>query len=517
MSRTGKLHEIVVMTLVLAVILALVMNSTVYYFRADLTEEKVFTISEVSERLFDEIEDQVHITYYVSQKLEGYSSIPTEVRDLLEEYRAHAKGGVTVEVVDPVKAGIAGQVEALGLFPRQIEIVEQNEKSYSNIYTGIVIRYLDSHEVLPFVVSTATLEYEITKTVRDLVNPRKTTLAVMLGDTTRSMERDYSGAFGMMSELFDTVETAPGEGISPETDVLVVFGNRNLTDEDLIPLEDYIMGGGNAMICVDGVYVDMFENLAAEAEGVSPLLEMLAHYGVQVDRKLVLDRYARDFRIPTQVFGQVAWQILGPYPHWVSILPGNASAENPVTARLNGLDLLWPSPLYLTEKDTVKHEILLRSSNKAWVMEDRFITDPNRGSLLLQTAGGEQQQYNLGVLLTGNMPRYTGDGDVTGKESRIIVLGDADFASNLIQYSNSTYNLLFLENALQWLSYGDDLLDIKTRPMGDRRLNRRDPEQSRSVYMTAQVINVVLIPLLVLMTGVLRARKRRQRRKEVHS
>lgn len=518
MKRTGKIREVAVMILVLAVLFVIMLNSSVYYLRGDMTDEKIFTISEVSEKLFEDIEDRVDITYYVSEKLEKYSSIPTDVRDLLGEYRAHAKGRVNVDVVDPVKAGVVRQVEALGLVPRQIEIVEQNEKSYTNIYTGIVIRYLDSYEVLPFVVSTETLEYEITKTIRDMVNPRDKSVAVMLGDAGRTLDKDYNAMFQQLTSMFNAVEVAPGEGIDPGTDVLLVFGNHDISEEDLLPIEDYLMAGGNALFCVDGVYVDMFQNLQATAEEDSPLLDMIAHYGVTVERKLVLDRYARDFRLPTRVFGQVAWQILGPYPHWVSILPANSSEENPVTARLNGLDLLWPSPLRLEEVEGVDTEVLLRSSDKAWTMEAPFMTDPYRGDLLMQSAGGETESYNLGVLLKGNIPRYTGEEDIVfDADSRIIVLGDADFASNMLQYSNSMYNLLFLENTIEWLAHDEALLEIKTRPLGDTRLNSKDPETARSIYVTAQIVNVALIPLIILAIGVLRARSRRQRRKEVHS
>lgn len=515
MEKKGKYREILLTVLVLAVIIALALNSTVYYFRADMTDEKIFTISGVSERLFEEIEDQVNITYYVSEKLENYSSIPTEVRDLLDEYRAHANGRVSVEVIDPVESGLAGQVEALGIGPRQIEIVERNEKTYANIYTGIVIRYLDAYETLPFVVSTETLEYEITKAVRGLVDPVEKRIAVLVGDESRNLEKDYSGMVQQLERMFTVEELAPGDGVDPAVDVLVVLGNHDLVKDDLVPLEDYIMQGGNALFCVDGVFVDMYQNLAAEAEEDSPLLDMLAHYGVRVEPELVLDAYARNFRVPRQIFGQIGWQIIGPYPHWIKILPGNVSGENPITSRLTGLDLLWPSPLSVEEKDSVESEVLLRTSNEAWTMKGRFDTDPYRGKMMIQTRGEDLESFVLGVLLTGNVPRYTGSGNIRSEESRIIVIGDADFASNLIQYSESGYNLLFLENTVEWLTRDDDLLEIKTRPLGDTRLNRKEPEQARAVYVSAQVINVVILPLAVLLFGILRVRRRRRQRKEV--
>lgn len=515
MEKTGKRKELLLLFLVIALLGALALNLTIYYARIDLTKEKVFTLTEVSKTIFDQLEDQVQITYYVSEKLEKYSTVPENIRDVLEEYKAYAKGNMQLRFIDPDKSGLAPQVESLGILPRQMEIVERNEKSYTNIYSGLVIQYLDQFETLPFVVSTDTLEYQITRLIRQMASPEDYSIAVLVGDTTRSLEEDYSGALGQLRELYQVEEIKVGDAVDPETDVLVVFGNRDIRQEDLLPLEDYIVSGGNVLFCLEGVSIDMMRNLTAEAQRDSPLLNMVSHYGVTVEPSLVLDRYAKDFRVPRQIFGQMAWQIMGPYPHWITILPTKVDKTNPITSRLMGLDLLWPSPLRLEKRESLESSVLISSSDKAWLMKDQFTTDPQLGEFLLRGASEETESYPLGVLITGRFPRTLGSGTALGLEARVIVLGDADFASNIIQYSDSYYNLLFLENTVEWLAQDDDLLQIKTRSLTDTRLNKQDPEKTRSLYVTAQVVNVALIPLGVFLFGIIRGRNRRNRRKEV--
>ncbi|MFW5769569.1 MAG: hypothetical protein ACOCYA_05900, partial [Spirochaetota bacterium] len=79
------------------------------------------------------------------------------------------------------------------------------------------------------------------------------------------------------------------------------------------------------------------------------------------------------------------------------------------------------------------------------------------------------------------------------------------------QYSNSPYNVDFVENAVEWLSNDEELTEIKTRSVRDLRLNAiQDPAGARRVYFLAVIINLVIIPLAVILFGVRRFLKRRR-------
>jgi ABC-type uncharacterized transport system involved in gliding motility auxiliary subunit len=96
--------------------------------------------------------------------------------------------------------------------------------------------------------------------------------------------------------------------------------------------------------------------------------------------------------------------------------------------------------------------------------------------------------------------------------TRVVVIGDEDFASDLMLFSDSLYDVLFVENTLLWLSGNEDLLSIKTRGAAEGRLDRiAEPEQRRRLMLAAQLLNVAVIPLLVAVFGVLRLARRRER------
>jgi ABC-type uncharacterized transport system involved in gliding motility auxiliary subunit len=139
----------------------------------------------------------------------------------------------------------------------------------------------------------------------------------------------------------------------------------------------------------------------------------------------------------------------------------------------------------------------------------------------------QEGQYALGVSLSGSFSSYFAGREIprregeerewsriieTSEPTRLLVIGDADFASELFQYSGGNYNLEFLANAAQWLSNSEDLLEIKTRVARDMRLNKiQDPEARLRAAMFTQIINMVVIPLGVIVFGVVRLIIRRRK------
>ena len=58
----------------------------------------------------------------------------------------------------------------------------------------------------------------------------------------------------------------------------------------------------------------------------------------------------------------------------------------------------------------------------------------------------------------------------------MVVIGDDDFLTDLMQFSDSLPNVFFVENAVLWLSGNADLLSIKTRAGTEGKLDRiQDP------------------------------------------
>ncbi len=91
-------------------------------------------------------------------------------------------------------------------------------------------------------------------------------------------------------------------------------------------------------------------------------------------------------------------------------------------------------------------------------------------------------------------------------------MGDADFASNLLEFTEADYNLSFLTNTAEWLSNSEDLLSIKTRLARDVRLNRiQEPSRRLAAVLVTEIVNVAVIPLAVIAFGIVRLLLRRKK------
>jgi gliding-associated putative ABC transporter substrate-binding component GldG len=536
MSRLFK--EIITLLLIAGIVVFGILNSLRFFSRIDMTSTKVFTISQVSKSLFQDIPEKVQITYYISDRLKRVSPLPGEVEDMLHEYASFSRGKIGIEVVDPDVQGTTAQLESMGIYPQQIEVIERNEQTFARVYSAVVIEHLNTVEVLPFVLRTETLEYDLTSKIKGMVRGKEKKIGVVIGDTSRTLAGEYSYLFDQLRRKFTVESLTPGEDIPPGVEALIVLGNRDLEEFDLYPIDQWLMKGGRALFCVDGVYIDMVNNLQGSVLTGSPLLEMLEEYGVEVANTLVLDEVARDFRLPQQLFGRTVWQMIGTYPHWVAVLPQNVSKDHIVTSRFAGVDLLWPSPLEIIENEAVEASVLMSTSERAWLMEEPFQTawlmeepfqtNPYDARMMAASRDETEKSYPLAYALEGLFSSYFADKPVPVREgetrnwdttversenTHIIVIGDADFASNIIQYSDSGYNMVFLDTITDWLSNEDEMLQIKTRQLRDMRLNQiQDPVRRERTYMFAQSLNLIIIPALVILFGVQRFLSRRKRR-----
>jgi len=507
----------VLAALSLAVFVLAFMITNRVWFRFDLTRNKAFTISEVSRNLHREISDQVRITYFVSDKLRQTYPIPGEIADLIREYAAHSRGRIRFVQRDPARADLIREVEELGIMPHQIQVPERAGFTVATVYSGILIEYLDREAVMPVVFSLDTLEYDLTSRIRALVRNTERSLGIIVGDAHRQL----FGEFGLLHrELllsgFRLRLIDPGDDIPATLQALIVLGGaEDLDAEKLFRIDRYIMAGGNVLFAVDGIMVNIRGELEARAAADQGLLAILANYGVVVRRAMVLDRTALNLTFQSQVRGGTVLQTVR-YPHWISVQNQAGNSEHPVTSRFQGLDLFWASPLELVPPPGVTAEILFTSTPYAWLQTDRFVTSPQ----LIQWFGDELEQTLgsriLGASLSGIFPSAfevsPAENDLLRSPSRLIVVGDTDFASNLMQLNRGEgRNLDFLIRAVEWLSNDEDIVAIRAREGPARRLDRiTDPERREAAMLFSRTFNTVVIPLFVILFGVFICFKRKR-------
>jgi ABC-type uncharacterized transport system involved in gliding motility auxiliary subunit len=495
------------------------------WFRLDLTRSQGNTISAVSRNLRDEIPpgDEVRLSYYISDKLASLHPMPGEIEDLLRDYASGSRGRIRFIRRDPVKAGMAAELEGLGLIPQEIQIVEQDQSSMVTVYSGLMIEYLDQADLIPLVFSLDTLEYDVSSRIRSMLRGSGRQIGVLVGDGYRQWNTHYQPLAQVLSQSgYRTRLIGAGEEIPAALPVLLVLGGaEDLDHRSLFRIDHYIQNGGKVFFALEGVYVDSEGNLEARLMEDRGLLAMVSFYGASVVPELTLERRSRTLEYQMQApNGALQFRIVQ-YPHWFGVFRENANALHPVTANFSGLDLYWPSHLRANPPAGVEGETLFTSSAESWTLKDNFATNPELG---YQREAGDPGPRILALALSGAFPSWfrglakpEREGEILPDlppaplPSRIIVVSDTDMVTGLLNYTGAVYNLDFMIRALDWLGNDNDLISIRGRLSRTGRLDKiADPAVKLRVMGFAQILNVFLLPPAFAGGGLLFAWRRKK-------
>lgn len=486
--------------------------------RIDLTERKLFTLSDGTRKLLGDLKEPVTLKLFFSRSLSGNApqirNHADNVVNMLEEYAAVSGGSIRLEIIDPepfseaedraVDAGLSG-----------VPIGQSGE----NFYFGLIgTNMTDDQESIGFFSPERArfLEYDLTRTIYGLSNPKRPLLTVISGfplewgpGGIQGAMRGQSRAYGIMQpmqEFFDVrVASKRFTEIDPETDVLMLLHARDLTQQQLYAIDQYIVKNGKALI-----FADPFSETGATlppTEGVpspldrheSVLPPLFKAWGVEVEQ----DRVVGDRGYATRVNAGSGRRSVIDYVGWITPRPEALNSDDVVTAELQ-LPLLFPSAGHIrqTEGATLSVLPLVMSSTDAQLLEaSKFRTRPDPQAMLADFVADEAQ-FVLAARLRGEISSAF-EGPPPGVEAKhvarsagpvdMIMVADADMLDDRYWMSRqdmggqeivqpTTGNANFLINALDNLAGSADLIALRSRAEGDRPFQRiqdlqRDAEQ----------------------------------------
>jgi ABC-2 type transport system permease protein len=310
--------------------------------------------------------------------------------------------------------------------------------------------------------------------------------------------------------------------VPADVDVLVVVAPQGMTDKERFGIDQYLMRGG-AVVAVAGNYVltpDPYRGGLAVKEVPDGLQEMLAHYGITVERAMVLDLQNEPFPLPVvrNVGGIQIQEIQAlDYPFFVDVRPDGMASDHPMVAELPAVTLNWPSPITLDEAKNATRQVttVLQSSTASWTQTGTNIQPNLELYPQLGFAVGEvQEPHTIAVAVQGafesyfkgkpspllegadgeeEMPQEPVPGTIESspETARLVVFGSAAFlddivfqiSSNLAQdrYLNS---VKLLQNAVSWSTEDLDLLTIRARGTTARLLKPLE-ERTQTVWEMA--------------------------------
>lgn len=172
--------------LVLNLLAANVWLAQVAWLRGDLTEGRIYSISEATRSYLAQLREPLLIRGYFSDQTHPLlAPLVPQMRDLLEEYEVAGAGKVRVEFVDPADHPELEEEanSKYGIRPVPFQVADRYQSSLVNSYFDVLVSYGDEYEVLGFrdlievkVVSDQDLdvrlrnpEYDVTRTIKQVL------------------------------------------------------------------------------------------------------------------------------------------------------------------------------------------------------------------------------------------------------------------------------------------------------------------------------------------------------------
>jgi len=493
-----------------------------HFTRIDFTQDKRYTLTSSTKEVLKNLDDIVNIKLYFSKKLPSYLvNLRREITDILDEYKAYAGGNLLVKFIDPTEnPQLQQELQFMGIPQVQLNIIEKDQAQLTNVYFGTAIFYADKKEVIPFIDTTRTLEYDTTSAIIKVTSTETKTVGIFTGKE-HDLSEDYQGAKQLLEKQYKVkpVELKEGEKISEEIDTLIIAGPRELKDTQKYEIDQFLMRGDKIVFLIDTV--DIKEGL--QASSFEPNIDdLLEHYGIKVEQNLVLDRSNAPATFRS---GFMTFQV--PYPYWIKVISKGFSPDNPAVSDLESLVLPWTSTLKTLKEKAAGITIteLAKSTPLSWTRKGYYMLNPQQS---FYSPGIKTESYPVALAASGKFKSFYADKPIpmteekedkekteakreTIKESpdtQIIVIGNSRFIANdfLSQFRD---NQVFFLNIIDWLTLGEQLIGIRSRGATDRPL-LETTEQMKTLIKS---INMFGIPILLILFGLIRFYLRRRRKK----
>jgi ABC-type uncharacterized transport system involved in gliding motility auxiliary subunit len=535
-SSQRSLNATSLMLLALAFIAAVIVTNQLFKgLRIDLTDNRLYTLSDGTKRIVEKIDEPINLHFYFSDKatenIPSLRSYANRVRELLEEIEDAADGKISLSVIDPLpfseEEDRAAQFRLQGV---------QIAASPDSIYMGLAgTNGIGDEEVIPFFQPDKEefLEYDLARLISTLSQPERQAVGLisgvrMSGDfnpQTQQMQPPWA-VFQQAQQLFDVRDLgADIETVADDIGLLWIVQPKNLPDATLYAIDQFILRGGKALIFVDPLAEadpsaapqGMPAGMPPQGQG-SNLAKLFDAWGLSYSTGEVVADAELALQISSGMTGR-------PVRHLglLGITAAQLNNDEVITSGLDIVNVGISGRLGTDDENGLAFEPLVSSSrNAAIIPTSRFSFLPDPAALQRDFAP-TGEEYVIAARLSGNFPGAfpdgppslpedddeetqeeqpeTGDVDTADDDEaaaggtssahlaeasgtgNVIVVADVDILSDRMwvqiqnffgqQIANAfADNGTFVINALDNLSGSNDLIDVRSRASYSRPFTR---------------------------------------------
>lgn len=426
-----------------------------HHKRVDLSEEQLYSLSDQTRKVLRNLQQEIQVIGFFQAEERA-----RPFQELMKEYR-YLSSKISYQVVDPQKD--PGKVTQYGVQRDRQVVVLSGAKSE--------------------LIDEAT-EEKVTNTIIKVTRKGEKVIYFLQGHGERDIDDTKAQGFSAVKEAIQkqnyqvkNYNLAVENQLPEDAAVIVSAGPQvNFFPTEVELLKQYLAPGGKFLLLVDP-QTDFSMN------------DFLGEYGVELGRNVVIDTSGLG-----QLFG------LGPAAPLVA-----EYSDHAITRELKGIMTFFPLAQSVSTKPSsldYQTQTLASTSPRSWGE-----TNLERGQAAYDEGKDVKGPLHLAVAATRAVPETEKEERADGKdaaeegeerkgaESRLVLFGDSDFATN--GYFGSSANGDLFVMTINWLAEDTDLIAVRPKRQQDRRVNLSLSE-SRLVFWGI----VVVLPLATLILGI---------------
>jgi len=471
--------------------------------RADLTDGRLYTLSEGTKKILQKLDGPVKLRLYVSQ---SDNAIPVQLRsfaqrveDVVREFKSVAGPNLIIEKYNPRPDSDEEDAAQLdGVEPQTLFSGEQ-------FYLGLSVSRLDRKQALSNISQQRErlLEYDLIRAISRVAVSERPTIGIMsavpvLGEAMNPMTRQGSEPWVLAGELKRdfNVKTVPmsAEAIDKDINVLLVIQPRDIMESAEYALDQFVLRGGKLIAFVDPyMFFDqqpnpMMPNMPGQP-GSSSLPRLFKAWGINMDQgKVVAD----------VTYASGAGQRYTPTV--ITLNKTALSKDDVATSQIDTLLLAFSGVFDATKPaDGLKVTELAKTSPNSMLVDN--IVASVSGDAAMKGFAPDNKAKPLALRLSGKFKTAFPEGkpapfspDKTKKpaepapqlkegaaENSVVLVADADMLADgaAVEVQNilgqrvvvpSNGNLALAQGMIEQLASGDDLTSLRSRASGFRPL-----------------------------------------------
>lgn len=474
--------------------------------RLDITKEKIYSLSEGTKKILKKIDDNFFIDVYYSKELPPQiATIKDYTITILNDYKDLSGNKIKLsffKIGDDDKE-LKKSAISEGISPVRFDIISKEKFEQREGFLGIVMRYRDEKEAIPFISDISNLEYDLSSRINNLIKKTKKTI-YFINDWGSLSSYKLSPEIREKIRSNYEVRDVSIEEVYNDTsaiNICIIGPNNPLDEKNQFYLDQIITRGTNIFLAIDKKYTSM-ESFFARDNNTN-IEKILEKNGIKILNTLIMDRNSQAIQIG---FRQGPFLVTNIVKYPFFIITTDLDRKNPTTKDLSSITIPFASPIeYSTSSLNITP--IIKTSKYSFAKKENSYTsiDPFQNYTIENT--DLKGPFTISIIAKGKFNSFFNEPPKELKEKKIIKEGLNETLLYLVSSSKFIYNqdlnpdnIQYFINIINYITQDEELMMIKSKKAGIIPLR----EINETYKVIIKYLNIILPVLIVIAYGIYR-------------